>query len=118
MLRKLLKVSMLIALSSSYTYVQGKEHSLSTKVDRDGLSVRMFNHAVALSVSGKVTSSDGEALPGVTIKVKGTAKGTITLADGSFKLDVPDGNTVLVISSTGYETQEVTVGSRTVINVI
>ena len=118
MLRKLLKVSMLIALSSSYTYVQGKEHYLSTKVDRDGLSVRMFNHAVALSVSGKVTSSDGEALPGVTIKIKGTAKGTITLADGSFKLDVPDGNTVLVISSTGYETQEVTVGSRTVINVI
>ena len=119
MLKKLLNVSVLMALASGYTQVQGKVHLVPSKsVDLVNSKRLTSKSGVALSVSGKVTSSDGEALPGVTIKIKGTAKGTITLADGSFKLDVPDGNTVLVISSTGYETQEVTVGSRTVINVI
>ncbi|MET3127822.1 TonB-linked SusC/RagA family outer membrane protein [Arcicella rosea] len=119
MLKKLLNVSVLMALASGYTQVQGKVHLVPSKsVDLVNSKRLTSKSGVALSVTGKVTSSDGEALPGVTIKIKGTAKGTITLADGSFKLDVPDGNTVLVISSTGYETQEVTVGSRTVINVI
>ncbi|MDH4460078.1 MAG: TonB-dependent receptor, partial [Flectobacillus sp.] len=80
-------------------------------------SVKMFKGTVALPVSGKVTGSDGETLPGVTVKIKGTTKGTITGADGSFKIDVPDGNAVLIVSSTGYETQEVNVGSRSVINI-
>lgn len=108
---------MLIALAGGYTHVQGREHTVLTRVGGGASSVKMFN-TVALPVTGKVTGNDGDILPGVTIKVKGTTKGTITGADGSFKLDVPNGNTVLVVSSTGYETQEVNVGSRSVINIV
>jgi TonB-linked SusC/RagA family outer membrane protein len=118
MLKKLLSVSMLIALAGGYTHVQGKEHVVLTRVGGGIASVNMFKGTVALPVTGKVTGSDGETLPGVTVKIKGTTKGTITGADGSFKIDVPDGNVVLVVSSTGYETQEVNVGSRSVINII
>ena len=44
------------------------------------------------TVSGKVTSSeDGSPLPGVSIAVKGTSKGTTTGADGSYKITVDNG---------------------------
>ena len=119
MLKKLLRVSVLMVFAGCYTQVQGKTRLVSTKSIRLAYSERLPNKvAVALPVTGKITSSDGEALPGAAIKIKGTAKGTITGADGSFKIEVPDGNAVLVISSTGYETQEVAVGSRGVINVV
>jgi TonB-linked SusC/RagA family outer membrane protein len=68
-------------------------------------------------VTGKITSSLGEALQGVSIKVKGSSLGTQTDAGGNFALTVPD-NAVLVISSIGYTTQEVSVSGRTSINVV
>lgn len=67
-------------------------------------------------VSGKVTSSDGESLPGVNIVLKGTTEGTITDADGNYSINVPSENSVLVFSYIGYTREEITVGSQTVIN--
>jgi TonB-linked SusC/RagA family outer membrane protein len=119
MLKKLLSVGVLMALAGGYTQVQGRGQLATTKSFNLVNSERLpSKSSIALPVSGKVTSSDGDALPGVTIKIKGTTKGTISGGDGTFKLDVPDGNTVLVISSTGFETQEITVGSRSVINIV
>ena len=68
-------------------------------------------------VSGKVTASDnGETLPGVSVKIKGTSTGTITDVTGAFKLSLaPDA--VLVISYVGYATQEINTGTSTTINV-
>ncbi|WP_234735146.1 SusC/RagA family TonB-linked outer membrane protein [Tellurirhabdus bombi] len=68
-------------------------------------------------VSGKVTSDDGEALPGVSIIIKGTTTGTVTGSDGSYQLSVPDGG-VLKFSFIGYTTQEITVGRQTLVNVV
>lgn len=69
------------------------------------------------TISGTITSSeDGEALPGVTILVKGTTNGTITDIDGNYKIGVSDGD-VLVVSFVGFKPQEVEVGGRTSINV-
>lgn len=68
------------------------------------------------SISGKVTGEDGSALPGVNIIIKGTSKGTTSNGDGNFKITVSP-NTVLVISSVGYTSQEVRVGNREIINV-
>ncbi|MBO3270702.1 MULTISPECIES: SusC/RagA family TonB-linked outer membrane protein [Hymenobacter] len=68
-------------------------------------------------VSGRVTQSNGEGLPGVTVIVKGTTLGTSTGADGSFSLTVPEGST-LVISSVGYIRKEVPItGATSSINV-
>ncbi|MFV0591441.1 MAG: SusC/RagA family TonB-linked outer membrane protein [Draconibacterium sp.] len=69
------------------------------------------------TVSGKVTSEDGELLPGVSIVVKGTSNGTVTNIDGAYHLEVETGNT-LVFSFIGMETQEWNVDERTTINVV
>jgi TonB-dependent SusC/RagA subfamily outer membrane receptor len=69
-------------------------------------------------VSGRVTSDgDAAALPGVNVSVKGTTTGTLTDADGRYSLRVNTGNTVLVFSYIGFETQEFTVENRRSINV-
>lgn len=70
------------------------------------------------TVSGSVKSSDdGEALPGVSIVVKGTTNGTVTDADGKFQIMVPDG-AVLVMSFVGFRNKEIEVGSLTQIDVL
>ncbi len=69
------------------------------------------------SVSGKVTDTSGQPLPGVSIVVKGTTKGTITDSDGNFTLINLPADAVLVFSFVGMRTQEVVVGSQTNINV-
>jgi TonB-linked SusC/RagA family outer membrane protein len=69
------------------------------------------------TITGTVTSEDGDPLPGVNILIKGTQKGTITGADGRYSIDVSDNNTVLVFSFVGYQMKEVPVENKTVINV-
>jgi len=68
-------------------------------------------------VQGHVVSTDGESLPGVSILVKGTQTGTTTDADGNFAL-LASPSDVLVMSFIGFNTQEVTVGSQSTINVV
>ena len=65
------------------------------------------------SVSGTVTDSSGEALPGVSVVVKGTTTGTITDADGNFSLSKIPENSILQFSFVGMKTQEVTVENKT-----
>ncbi len=70
------------------------------------------------TVTGKVTTADSpEGLPGVNVLVKGTSIGTVTDLDGTFSIDVPSEESVLVFKFIGYRTQEITVGSQSVINV-
>ncbi len=70
------------------------------------------------TVVGTVTSgTDKTALIGATILVKGTDSGTITDVDGSYSIRVSGNDAVLVISYTGYETQEVVVGTQNSVNV-
>jgi TonB-linked SusC/RagA family outer membrane protein len=69
------------------------------------------------TVSGKVTDSAGTGLSTVSIKVKGTATGTATAADGTFSIAVPSPRSVLVISSVGYTTREITVGGQSNISI-
>ncbi len=69
------------------------------------------------SVSGKVTDQTGAPLVGVNVLVKGTTTGTMTELDGTWALPSVKSNSVLVFSSVGFASQEVTVGSKKVINV-
>ncbi|OGX83705.1 hypothetical protein BEN49_12175 [Hymenobacter coccineus] len=69
--------------------------------------------AGAHPVTGKVTSDNGEGIPGVTVVVKGTTTGATTDVSGNYSLTVPDDNSILVFSSIGYAKQEVAVGKRT-----
>ena len=70
------------------------------------------------SVSGKVTDASGEPLVGVAVQIKGTNTGTSTDMEGNWSLNSVRDNAVLVFSSIGYATQEVTVGAQRTINLV
>lgn len=70
------------------------------------------------TITGKVTSvATGQALAGATITVKGAPEGTQTSTDGSFSISVPASSQTLIISSVGYETQNIALNGRTEVSV-
>ena len=62
-------------------------------------------------INGKVSDENNEGLPGATIIIKGTTKGTVTDIEGNFQLDV-DENDIIEISFSGYEKQEISVTGK------
>lgn len=70
-------------------------------------------------IKGTVTSNDGkEALPGVSVVVKGSNIGTTTDMEGQYELSVPESSAILVFSFVGYISRETPVGNLSQINVI
>ncbi|SEJ16143.1 TonB-linked outer membrane protein, SusC/RagA family [Dyadobacter sp. SG02] len=69
-------------------------------------------------VQGKVQDDKGEALPGVSILIKGTQRGTVTDAEGNFELGVADSGEPLIFSYVGYISQEIAIGNQTRIDVV
>ncbi|MBC9932116.1 TonB-dependent receptor [Chitinophaga qingshengii] len=83
--------------------------SLRYKLVENNLVVIMSQD---IKITGKVTSKkDGTPIPGATVTIKGTSKGTVTSPDGSFTLNAPD-NATLVVSFIGYTSQEIPVNNR------
>ncbi len=82
-----------------------------------GTSGNEYEDAADVRINGKVTSATGEPLAGASITVKGTRTGTTTDANGNFTITVPD-DAVLVISSVGYESIEVSVKGKTTIDAV
>ena len=76
-----------------------------------------FLYSQGTTVTGTIVDRSGEALPGASIVIKGTANGVISDMNGNFTIAVPDKNSVLQITFVGYESQEITVGEQTHINV-
>lgn len=68
------------------------------------------NRAVQRILSGKVVDEKGLPMPGVSVKVKGTARGAITDVNGKFEIQVNDDEEVLLYSYIGYKTKEATAG--------
>lgn len=69
-------------------------------------------------ITGKVTAAeDGSGLPGVSVQLKGSTKGTTTDANGSYSLPVSSNGGTIRFSFVGFAPQEVPLGSQSVINV-
>ena len=68
-------------------------------------------------VTGNVTDDQGVAMPGVNVLEKGTSNGTVSDADGKYRLNVSSSKAILVFSFVGAETKEVTVGDQSTISV-
>lgn len=80
-------------------------------------SVYEINQQTGLMLKGVVKDVKNESLIGVNVLIKGTTTGAITDLDGAFMLNVKKGD-VLVISYTGYETQEVVVKGNSPLNIV
>ncbi|MFI5139512.1 MAG: TonB-dependent receptor [Sphingobacteriales bacterium] len=74
----------------------------------------------AVTVTGKVTDESNQPIPGVSVKIKGTTLGVKTDVNGKYALNIPDSkanNVVLVFTFVGFDTQEIAVDGKIVINV-
>jgi len=87
------------------------------------LSLILFGFAISLTfaqestVTGTVSSDAEGPIPGVNIVIQGTTTGAVTDVDGNFTITVPGPDAVLVFTSIGYASQNITVGNQTSINV-
>jgi TonB-linked SusC/RagA family outer membrane protein len=73
--------------------------------------------SVDRSIKGKVTDEAGEKVPGVSIVLKGTTTGTVTDAEGTYTINVPDAGGTLIFSSVGFLSQEVPIGSGSTVDI-
>ena len=71
-----------------------------------------------MTVSGIVTDTQNLPVPGVTVQVKGGTGGEIADVQGRYTIDVPSSSSILTFSCLGYETVDVAVNGRAIVNVI
>ena len=69
-------------------------------------------------ITGRITGSDRMGLPGVNVTVKGTTKGVISDSEGKYSIEGATRDAVLSFSFIGYTTQEIAIGSKSVVDVI
>lgn len=69
------------------------------------------------TITGKITNAQGVAVANASVSVKGTNIGTTTTNEGTFSLSVPSNATSLVVSSIGFQDQEIRIDNRTSIDI-
>jgi TonB-dependent starch-binding outer membrane protein SusC len=105
-MKKMYKCFMVLMLLSSIGSIRSEAHERDKALIAD------------ITVTGKIVAfENNEPLPGVTIVLKGTGKGTATDAKGEFTITVPNNKAVLVFSYVGYLSQEQAVGNQTKLNI-
>lgn len=112
-----LKVS-LDKLPLTYSIVN-KTIVISEKdVTKESGPIEIPKETVFSEVQGTVKDHEGKGMQGVSVLVKGSSTGGTTNAEGHYSVQVKDTKGTLVFSFTGYETQEVPIRGRTIINVV
>lgn len=93
--------------------------SIENNLNHDEKSILNFekNIIADITIKGTITDETGEKLPGVSVAVKGTTRGSTSNNSGEYSISVPDDKSVLVFSFVGYIAQEVLVGNKTILNV-
>lgn len=101
-------------------------HALVIKIMRQGFALFVLINCLITTtwarpadqpVTGTVLDEKGSPLVGVNIQIRGTTRGTTSDTRGTYRIDVPNGNSVLVFSYIGYKKQEITVGNQSIVNV-
>ncbi|MBU1822351.1 MAG: SusC/RagA family TonB-linked outer membrane protein, partial [Bacteroidetes bacterium] len=103
-----------------YEVIENRILLKKTKPEADG-STGFVPRSVELpadrTVSGRITDENNSGLPGVSVVLKGTQRGTTTDGEGRFQLSIPEtGSPVLVFSFVGYQSQEIAVGNQSTFN--
>lgn len=104
-----------IAAQTDLYFKQVNDNIHVKKADNNKISVHVAYEQV--DVSGNVKDENGDPLPGATVTIANTTRGTVTDLDGNFSLDVPEGAT-LVVSFIGYVTKRIEVGNQTQFDIL
>jgi TonB-linked SusC/RagA family outer membrane protein len=92
--------------------------AIPTSNDPPTDSIEVVEEIVQTTISGNVTDSNGNPLPGASVIEVGTTNGTTTDFDGNFKLDLENENATLEVSFIGFTTQRVDAISNADLNVV
>lgn len=71
----------------------------------------------SVAITGRIKDDQGNNVPGVNVVEKGTANGSVSDAEGSYKINVSDAKATLVFTFIGFASQEVQVNGQTVIDI-
>ena len=85
------------------------------------LSIALFISTISFAqqtVTGTVSDESGETIPGATILEINTSNGVVTDIDGNFSISVTNSDAILRVSFLGFESQEIIVGARSVVDII
>ncbi|SDF89482.1 TonB-linked outer membrane protein, SusC/RagA family [Dyadobacter soli] len=96
------------------------QQTFTMSAQPSGSTVMLAGKAVDRNISGVVKGDGGELLPGVSVLIKGTTRGSTTDVDGKYSIavdDDPKAEVILVFSYVGYQNQEAAVGNRTAIDI-
>ncbi|AWV97921.1 SusC/RagA family TonB-linked outer membrane protein [Arcticibacterium luteifluviistationis] len=102
-------VSAILLSSTTSSFAEGYTNNLNIKITD--------NIAVDKKITGTVKDETDTGIPGVSIVLKGTTRGTITNVDGTYEIEVPNTGASLIFSLIGYASQEISVGNQTLVNV-
>jgi TonB-linked SusC/RagA family outer membrane protein len=113
-------LGIVLFLFASMVFVNASENLVMVDINEsDGIGnySLAFEQQAVKTITGTVTDSDGNALPGVNVRVKGTTTGTITNSDGKYSIQVESEEDILVFSFVGMTTVEIPVADKTEISV-
>ncbi|GAB3934053.1 TonB-dependent receptor [Larkinella terrae] len=111
--------SLLKPLGLTYQVISGQiviqlPPAPQSSVNDSNVFLETAPEAADRTITGQVTAENDEGMPGVSVVIKNTTRGTTTDMDGKFRLSIPnDPSTTLVFSFVGFVNQEVTVGNQT-----
>ena len=119
LLKGLLALSISATPMLTWAGAKPAEASLTTATPKVNAVATTAQRAQATTntIKGVVKDAHGEPLIGVSVLVKGTGKGSVTNIDGEYTVAADGANPTLVFSYVGYQSQEVTVGNRRVVDV-
>lgn len=104
-----LQLSMLCCLLFSASASSLSSNAMSSVLSKSVLA--------DIKITGHITDDKNLPMPGATVQVKGTKKGTTADADGMFTIMVSDPNATLIFSSIGYIPKEVALNGRKSVDV-
>lgn len=112
-------VLMLVILFPVYVSPAKEENKQIARKFRDeAASVTPVSQQQGRTITGTVTDTHGETIPGVNIVEKGTTNGFISDIDGHYSIILTQPNATLVFSFIGYTTTEIAVGNQSIVNVV
>lgn len=112
-------VLMLVILFPAYaTPVKEKNKQIAQEFGNYAVAAVPAGQQQGRTITGTVTDTYGETIPGVNIVEKGTTNGFISDMDGNYSIILTQSNATLVFSFIGYTTMEIAVGNQSIVNVV
>jgi len=105
-----------LAESAKLAYMYENDYIVLTK--RELASNEALMSFQGITITGTVTDTGGDPLPGATVTITGSSQGVITDVNGVYTIQVSDANTTLLFSYVGYRSQEIIVGDQRTIHVV